>query len=371
MTVDDVFDLCIIGCGPSGFAAASRALDFGKKVCIIEKSEIGGAGLMHGALTSKAMWELSKDYAGASRVDRGYRASSLTVNYNSLKDTVIQAAKEKQYQMFSQIETYSKEKNKEGSLTYIKGEAKFRNNKQLEITQMDGRQYCIHTENTVISTGSRPRIFPNIEIDHKRILNSNDILSLKKLPERIMIVGAGIIGCEYATIFSNYGCQVFLLDRADTIIPFEDPDISKYVAENLTKNGVRICHKACLKSIENLEKFQRVVVDYTDGHSEVIEVDVTLVCIGRVPNVEEIGLENIAHELAPNGRVKVDSDCLVSKGVYAVGDCNDQGQPLVNVAEMEGRHAVEHMYQEDPSPIRYKNMSTLMFFKPEVAAVGF
>lgn len=106
-TVPEVFDLCVIGCGPAGFAGAMRGFDFGKHVCIVEGAEVGGAGLMWGAMTSKSMWEIAKDFAIAGKKDRGYQASGLSVDYCAVRRTVIQASKEKQYQMLSQIESYS------------------------------------------------------------------------------------------------------------------------------------------------------------------------------------------------------------------------------------------------------------------------
>lgn len=139
MDVIDHYDLVVIGSGPAGFAAAMRGVDFGKKVAIIEAKNIGGAGVFNGALTSKTMWELSSDYAVASAVDRGYRASHLTVDYSEVKKTVIQAAKTKQYQMMSQIETFSLDNQITGggSLTLIRGVARFKDANHILIDLCD------------------------------------------------------------------------------------------------------------------------------------------------------------------------------------------------------------------------------------------
>ena len=166
------FDLLIIGSGPAGYTAAIRALDFSKNVCIVEARHLGGAGVMNGALTSKTMWELSHDYSVAASVDRGFRASGLIVDYEKVRKSIIKAAKTKQLQMLSQIETFSSSKSKKGSLTLKFGYARFVNSEQVEITKNDKKE-LVSADDFVIATGSRPRDYPGIEVDQKRIINSN------------------------------------------------------------------------------------------------------------------------------------------------------------------------------------------------------
>ncbi len=363
------FDLCILGCGPGGFAAAMRGLDFGKHVCIIEKGNIGGAGIIGGAMTSKTMWELAKDFSVASRVDRGYRASNITVDYEKLLDTVIRAAKEKQYQILSQIESYSKDKWADGSLTLIEGKGTFKNKNLLEVqTPEEVRQ--IEAKHFIIATGSRPRPFPNIPFDEKRIISSNGILNLKDFPKRMMIIGAGIIGCEFATIFSNFKqTEVYLLDHQSRIIPFEDEDLSDLISNNLKDNGVTIIHNAVLTDIVKKSDCLQVKVDYKDGHSKIIEVDIAFISIGRIPNTDNIGLENIGIKTGERGHIPVDGHMKATDNIYAIGDITGNSA-LVNVAEMEGRYAVKSIVKHINYPLKYDNMSTIMFFRPEVAAVG-
>ncbi len=365
------FDVCIIGSGPGGFGAAMRAFDLGKKVCLIEGGNIGGVGIMHGAMTSKTLWELSKDYAGAAAVDRGYRAAGLVVDYEAVRNTVLQAAKEKQYQILSQLETFSPSRSHgPGSILLKRGRAAFLNEQGVEVTSQEGFKEIVRADFFVIATGSKPREFPGITLDHERVLNSDDILSLKKFPKRFLIIGAGVLGCEYATIFSNYHqTKVHLLDRQERILPGEDPDISEFVSANLIGRGVEIHHNAILRKIEKHPEHLEVVVDYEDGHSMVLEVDVALISVGRVPNLEGLGLEKLGVKPNARGALDTDADCRVKDNIYAVGDVT-QHSALYNVAEMEGRYAVKAMYGCNPYPLRYNNMSTIMFFNPEVAAVG-
>ncbi|MBK3516491.1 dihydrolipoyl dehydrogenase family protein [Carboxylicivirga marina] len=370
----NTYDLVVIGSGPAGYSSAIRALDYGLNVCIVEGKHLGGAGIMNGALTSKTMYELSMDYAIAARVDRGYRVSSLSVNFEKVKKTVIQAAKEKQYQMLSQIETFSPAKNKKGSLTIEYGWATFKDYDHIELKGQKESK-LIKGKNFVIATGSRPRQYEGLQIDGERIITSDGILNLKEFPERMLIIGSGIIGCEFATIFSNFGqTEVHLLDRSNRVLPYEDDDVSSFVSRNLENNGVNIHHTATLRHIRKHPEHLEVVLDYQDGHSKVIEVDVALVAIGRIPNTEGLNLESIDIELHKNGTIPIKDDCLLRDGrgnchVYAAGDVTGHSQ-LYSVAEFQGRLAAEKIGDIPQYPLDYSHMSTLMFFKPEVAAVG-
>jgi len=367
------YDLVIIGSGPAGFSSAMRGIDYCKNVCIIESGEIGGAGIMNGALTSKTMWELSVDFYIAGKINRGYRTSSLTVDYSEVRKSVIQTAKNRQFQMLSQIETFSKEKSKNGSITLKYGYAKFIDRNSVEISS-NQKTEIVYGEYFVIATGSSPREYPDLKTDGVQIFDSNSILNLKKFPERMIIIGSGIIGCEFATIFSNYKqTEVHLLDRTNRVIPFEDNDLSDFISQSLEKNGVKIHYTAHLRSITKKGDFLEVVLDYDDGHSKVFEVDIALISIGRVPNTDNLGLENIGFQVGKKGVIGMNEYCEINAlgrcNIFAAGDITGQGQ-LYNIAQLQGRYIIDSIYGTITNPISYNNMSTLMFFKPEVAAVG-
>ncbi len=372
--MENKYDVVIIGSGPAGFSAAMRSLDYGLKVCIVEAKHLGGAGIMDGALTSKTMYELSMDYSVAARVDRGYRAGSLSVSFDEIKKTVINAAKEKQYQLLSQIETFSPGKSKKGSITLEWGHASFIDKYTIEVKSKDGCKNISGT-NFIIATGCIPREAPGLEIDNERIINSEGILNLKELPERMIVIGSGVIGCEFSTIFSNFNqTEVHLLDRSNRVLPFEDDDVSDFVSKSLESNGVIIHHTASLRTIRKFPDHLEVVLDYNDGHSKVIEVDVALVAIGRVPNTKGLGLEKLGIELTERGTLPIQDDCLLEDGkghchIYAAGDISGHTQ-LYSIAEFQGRQAAEKIGDHPQYPLDYSHMSTLMFFKPEVAAVG-
>ena len=366
------YDLVVIGSGPGGFSAAMRAIDFRKSVCLIEAGNIGGAGIINGALTSKTLWELSHDYAVTSSIDRGYRASGLQVDYAKVQKTVTRAAKTKQYQILSQIETFCKD-NGNGFICLEKGFARFIDPHTIEITGEEGKKR-VQGDYFVIATGSSPKDHPVIRVDQKRIVNSDGIHNLEKFPERLMIIGSGIIGCEFATIFSNFkNTEVHLIDRAHRVIPFEDDDVSHFVSRNLQKNGVIVHHNANLRNMRAHPDFLEVILDYEDGHSKVVEVDTILISIGRKPNTENLGLENAGITPLPSGHLNINEQCVLGDfkncHIFAAGDITGN-KALYCVAEEQGRYIVEAIWGESAYPLDYSNMPTLMFFRPELASVG-
>lgn len=366
------YELCVIGCGPGGFAGAMRAVDLGKRVCVIEADQIGGAGVMWGALASKTLWELAKDYDIARKVDRGFRAAELNVDYGAVRASVIAAVEEKQHQLLGQLETFSPRNRgpSQGSVTFLRGRARFRDPDHVEVALAEGGETVVSADFFLIATGSRPRPLAGIETDQHRVLDSDGVLNLTDFPRRLVIIGAGIIGCEYATIFSNFGqTRVSLVDHAEQIIPYEDEDISAFVNHNLTANGVRIHHSAVLREIRRAPDHLEVVLDLKAGGSRVLNADAVLVAVGRAPRLVGLGLDAAGIEADERSFLRVDDDGRVAGRIFACGDVTAH-PALVNLAEMESRHAVAAMFGAPRRPLSYRNMSTVMFFKPSLAAVG-
>lgn len=365
------YDLCVLGCGPGGFAGAMRAFDFGKHVCVVEGGEIGGAGVKWGALASKTMWELSKDYDVAARGDRGYKVDNITVDFEQVMGTVNQAVKERQYQMLSQLETFSPRRwQGEGSITLISGWASFLDRKSVSVRNESGEIQTIRAKNFLIATGSRPRAYPGIMTDQERILDSNGVLSLKEFPKRLLVVGAGVVGCEYATIFSNFDqTQVHLVDHKECVLPYEDTDVSCFVQKRLEQDGVVLHQTASLKDIVKKADHLEVILDYPRGNSEIVEVDAVLISVGRRPNLQYLDLEKIDIDVAENGFLTTTDECRVDGNIFACGDATCHPN-LVNIAEMEARMAAKVMFGHATFHLNYRNMSAIMFLNPSVATVG-
>jgi dihydrolipoamide dehydrogenase len=361
------YDLCIIGGGSAGYAAAMRAIDFNKKVLLVEKNKIGGAGVYNGALSSKTLWEFSNKIATINN-ELKPRGLSYDFNFADVQKVLRDAIEEKSIQLTSHLELLE-QSTKNRLFYHIKGAGKLLSKHEVEL-EIDGTKRVVYAENVIIATGSRPRILPNITVDEKTILTSDGIEQITDFPKSLVVLGAGVIGCEYATIFSNFGkTKVYIIDKADRILPFEDADLGDVVAKNFEKNGIVIHRNASLVRMEIINGEVEYELAYTDGKREVLRVEKALLSVGRVPNVENLGLEEVGVAKNDKGYVFTNDTQTNISNIYAVGDVAARIS-LVNVGEREGRHAVAHMNGLIIKPLEYRNISTIMFLNPEVAAVG-
>jgi len=364
------FDLVVIGGGPAGYAAAMRAIDFGKSVCLIEKTKVGGAGVYHGALSSKTMWELSQKVRNVNDTIVSLGRRKFEVTWEEMSKTIGEAVFERKFQYSCHIKLLKTQRA--DLFKYVRGRGKLISKNEVEVVHADGTKEIISADYLVIATGSSPRKLPNMEVNEKEIMTSDGIDQMGGFPKSLVIVGAGVIGCEYATIFSNFGkTKVYLIDRADRILPFEDEDISKMVSANLEKNGVTIHHKSSLEKMEVINGEVVYTITSPDGEGvEVITVEKALLSVGRVANINNIGLEDVGVLRGANDRHIGDDDTQTNiKNIYAVGDASGR-IALVNMGEIEARHAVEKMFGNKVERLSYDNISTIMFLQPEVAAVG-
>jgi dihydrolipoamide dehydrogenase len=363
------FDVVVIGAGPAGYAAAMRAIDFGKRVCLIERDKVGGAGVYNGALSSKTLWEIAQKVSDVNDTINRKGRDPFFLDWSEIKSTVDEAVFERKFQYSCHIKLLQTE-TMNCLLTYERGDAKFLSAHEVEISH-EGEKKVIYGENIIIATGSRPRTMPNVLVDEKTILTSDGIDKLKDYPKSLVIVGAGVIGCEYATIFSNFGrTKVYIIDRADRILPFEDPDVSEIVSQNLEEKGVTIHHNASLERLENLGDEVEYELKYPDGSTEIIRVEKALLSIGRVPNIEQLDLPAAGVAMSKRGVHIGDDDTQTNiPNIYAIGDVSGR-IALVNMGEIEGRHAIEKAYNKKVEPLTYDNVCTIMFLQPEVAAVG-
>jgi len=365
----DKYDICVIGAGPSGYAAAMRAVDFKKKVLLIEKKQLGGTGIHHGALSSKTWWEISKE---AWLMRKNGRAFNATVNFNfnfaQIKSEVRKAANERMGLLEHHLHNINLSTN-EDLLFYKQGNARVIDKNKVEIKTLEGEE-TIAADFIILATGSRPRKLPNIPVDEKVILSSEGIDKLEEFPTSMVILGAGVIGCEFATIFSNFGqTKVHLIDKGDRILPFEDEDVVREVEKNLEEKNVLIHRNSKLINMRIENGMVAYTLEYTDGYQEVFRVEKALVSVGRVPNYENLFDNAVGIEI--NNRGIIDNLTQTSiPNIYAVGDITADIS-LVNVGELEGRYAVERMFGMPPTkPLVYENISTIMFLAPEVAGVG-
>lgn len=364
------FDLVIIGGGPAGYAAAMRGIDYGKNVCLIEKERVGGAGLYNGALSSKTLWELSRNVSNVSETLAFSDQKFDGITWGEVRKVLEEATFERKFQYSCHIKLLQTE-TLHTQFSFVRGSAYLKSDHEIEITNSEGEKDLIYGENIIIATGSRPRHIPIIEVDEKCVLTSNGIEHLKEFPKSMVIVGAGVIGCEYATIFANFGrTKVYIIDRQDRILPFEDLDISDLVTKKMQEKGIIVHHNSQLKRMAKVNDGIEYELEYVDGSTEIIHVEKALLSVGRVPNVENIGLENAGVSMSKRGVHIGDDDTQTNiPHIYAVGDVSGR-IALVNMGEIEARHAVERIFENVSERISYDNICTIMFLNPEVAAVG-
>lgn len=356
--------MVVIGAGPSGYAAAMRALDFKKKVLLIEKTRVGGAGVTNGALSSKTWWELSREAAGFRKSLKRYNIQAPSISYTEIQGEVRMAVEERMTMLKEHMDLLLSSK----LLTFKTGMAKLIGQHEVEISNGFERE-VVATDYIILATGSRPRFLPELPIDEKIVMTSEGIENMEDFPESMVIVGAGVIGCEYATIFSGFGrTKVHLIDKGSRILPFEDDDVVKVIERNMENSGVLIHRNSRLVRMEVKNNRVEYELEYDDGAKEIFNVEKALVSVGRIPNYEDLWDDNVGIQISKRGIEDNDTQTNVSN-IYAVGDITADIS-LVNVGELEGRYAVEKIFGDPERKLVYENISTIMFLNPEVAGVG-
>lgn len=360
------FDLVVIGAGPSGFAAAMRSLDFKKKTLLIERAKVGGAGVTNGALSSKTWWELSREAGAFRRSLNRYNITAPSVNYTEVQAEVMRAVGERVNLLVEQMDQLKKVKSP--LLEFKSGEARLVTANEIEIVNGRGIEK-VQADYIVLATGSRPRYLKELPIDEKTVMTSDGIESMQDFPSSMVIVGAGVIGCEYATIFSGFGrTKINLIDKGDRILPFEDEDVVRIIERNMENNGVLIHRNSRLANMRVVNNRVEYILEYTDGSRETFNVDKALVSVGRVPNMDNLWSKDVNIAVSGKG-IETEETQTTVPNIFAVGDLTADIS-LVNVGELEGRYAVERMFGKPDRKLVYENISTIMFLSPEVAGVG-
>jgi dihydrolipoamide dehydrogenase len=364
----DKYDLIVIGAGPSGYAAAMRSLDFKKKTLLIEKGSVGGAGVTNGALSSKTWWELSRETASFRKNLKRFNIDVPSINYREIQEEVLRAVQERRGMLEEHLHLL-KDSHYTELLAFRHGSARLISQHEIEITDRTGAVETVYGNYIVLATGSRPRYLPELPIDEKIVMTSEGIEQMDDFPESMVIVGAGVIGCEYATIFSGFGkTKVHLIDKGARILPFEDDDIVSVIERNMENNGVLIHRSARLDRMEIRNGRVEYELAYDDGTQGVFNVQKALVAVGRTPNYEGLWDDRVSISITKRGIEDSDTQTNIAN-IYAVGDITADIS-LVNVGELEGRYAIEKIFGNPKRKLIYENISTIMFLNPEVAGVG-
>ncbi len=352
-------DTIVIGAGPGGYVAAIRAAQLGQKVTIVEKNVLGGVCLNVGCIPSKALITAGHRFETAKHSDDiGITAENVKVDFSKVqawKSTVVK-------KLTGGVEGLLK--GNKVDIAY--GEAYFVDANTLKV--MDDKSSQTYTfKNAIIATGSRPIEIPAFKYS-KRVLDSTGALSLEEIPEKIVVIGGGYVGTELGGAYASFGTKVTILEGADEILNGFEKQMSSLVVRNLKKKGAEIITKAMAKGVE--ESDTGVVVTYeAKGQEQKIEADYVFVMVGRKPNTDELGLEQVGIELAERGLIKTDKQCRTTvSNIFAIGDIIE-GPPLAHKASYEGKIAAEVISGHN-SEIDYLGIPAVVFAEPELATVG-
>jgi dihydrolipoamide dehydrogenase len=359
------YDLIVIGTGPGGYVCAIRAAQLGMKVAVVErKSTLGGTCLNIGCMPSKALLYASELYEEA-----GHSFAKMGITVSAPKIDLPQMMTFKQQGIDGNVKgvDFLMKKNK---IDVVMGTGKVLGAGKVEVKGADGNTQVLETKNIVIATGSDVTRLKGIEIDEKRIVSSTGALSLDKVPEKMIVVGAGVIGLELGSVWRRLGAEVVVVEFLDRILPGMDGEVAKSFQRILEKQGFAFKLGAKVTSIDSSGKRLKAQVEPAGGGAaETLEADVVLVAVGRVPYTEGLGLKEAGVVLDERNRVKIDAHFATSvPGIYAIGDVV-AGPMLAHKAEDEGVACAEILAGQ-AGHVNYDVIPGVVYTTPEVAAVG-
>jgi dihydrolipoyl dehydrogenase len=360
--VADVFDVVIIGSGPAGYVAAIKAAQLGLKTALVERDKrLGGTCLLRGCIPTKSLLWTAELYSHI------LEAKEFGID---LKDPVVNWAqamknKEKVVQKGVNGIDFLMKKNK---VTVVKGHGRIAGKGKVEVTPEGGAAQTLETKNVIVATGSVPKSLPSVKVDHQRILSSDSVLELQSIPKSVLVLGAGAVGVEFASIFNHVGAQVTIVEYLPHLLPIEDEDASKELERYFRRRKIGYELGAKVEKAEVTGSGVKLTAQ-VGNETRVLEAEVLISAVGRAPVTEGVGLEKTAAQL-DRGFIKVDQFCRTGEpNVYAIGDCIPTPM-LAHVGSAEGILAVEHIAGKDPQPINYDRVPSATYCYPEVASVG-
>ena len=355
------FDIIVVGSGPGGYVTAIRASQLGFKTAIVEKESLGGVCLNWGCIPTKALLKSAQVFEYLKHAgDYG-----LTVKeYDKDFDAVVNRSRNVAAGMSKGVQFLMK-KNK---ITILEGHGKVLPGKQVAVTDAKDQTTNYSADNIIIATGARSRELPSLPQDGKKVIGYRQAMTLDKQPKKMIIVGSGAIGIEFAYFYNAMGTEVTVVEFQDRIVPVEDEEVSKQLERTFKKSGINILTSAEVTGVDTKGKGVKATIKTKKGE-EIISADIVLSAVGIKTNIENIGLEDVG--------IAVDRDKILvndfyqtnQTGYYAIGDVTS-GQALAHVASAEGILCVEKIAGQEVEPIDYNNIPGCTYCYPEVASVG-
>ena len=354
------YDVLVLGSGPGGYVAAIRASQLGLKTAVIEKESLGGVCLNWGCIPTKALLKSAQvfDYLKHAS-DYGLKVT----DYDKDFDAVVNRSRDVAAGMSKGVQFLMK-KNK---IEVINGFGKILPNKQVSVT-LDDKETVYAAKNIIIATGSRSRELPSLPQDGVKVIGYREAMTLKKQPKKLIVVGSGAIGIEFAHFYNAMGTEVTVVEYQDRIVPVEDEEVSKQLERSFKKEGITILTNAEVTQVDAKGKGVTATIKTAKGE-ETLKADVVLSAVGIKTNIENIGLQDVG--------IAVDRDKILVNdfyqtnlpGYYAIGDVTS-GQALAHVASAEGILCVEKIAGHDVEPLDYGNIPGCTYATPEIASVG-
>ena len=366
MSETNTYDLVIIGGGPGGYVAAIRAAQLGQKVAVVEREALGGICVNWGCIPTKALLrnaEIANILAGEGR-DYGFSFDNLKLDYA--------VAQKRSRQVSDRLMKGIGFLFRKNAITHIQGAGTFVGPKQVKVTPSG---QVLEGKHVIIATGARSRALPGMKVDGQKIITSREALELTVAPKRLVIVGAGAIGMEFAYVFRAYGSDVTVIEMLPHVLPLEDEETAAEVAKGFKRQGIKTLVNTRTEAVETTEGGVTVrVKDQGTGQEQAIEADVVLVAIGVAANSEGIGLETAGVQTDKRGFIVVDEYLRTNvPGIYAIGDVTGK-LLLAHVASAQGIVAAEHIAGHETRPLRdsdYVFMPRCTYCKPQVASLGY
>ncbi len=361
----ETYDVVIIGGGPGGYNCAIRAGQLGLKVaCIETRDKLGGTCLNVGCIPSKALLNASH-YFHAAQHD--FAALGIKTGKVELDLPQMMAQKDDAVEGLTKGIEFLFKKNK---VEYVKGRGKILGKGKVEVALAEGGTRVLETKNIVIATGSEPATLPGIEIDEERVVSNTGALSLKAVPKKLVLIGAGVIGLEMGSVWARLGSEVTVIEYLDRILPPADAEVAKEAEKTFKKQGLTFKLGTKVTGIEKQKSKLKVSMEPAKGGAaETLDADIVIVAIGRKPYTEGLGLETVGGKTDKRGVVEViDGHFKVADGVWAVGDCI-HGPMLAHKAEDDGT-AVAELIAGKAGHVDYNLVPSVVYTNPEIAWVG-